>query len=233
MTQSYAWSINRSPLLTACAVVVCAFQAKAQFAKIALAIAGRLSVFDDSSCRSTLARIMEPISSNSIVSTGSSSNETENVTIVSSSAASRGMLAVFDQQHLSDATVVCGGEQQQRTIYISRAIVAAGSPYFERLFAFNAAACNDQKHGQSAVSGVISWPDHKPEVACAVLQCLYSDTCSFDRSYTDEVLNLAAQVFLNNYKFEALLSQILKASIVRWGCASISFDEKVSMLHRL
>jgi BTB/POZ domain len=178
---------------------------------------------------------MEPTSSSSssLVSTGSISNETEKITIVSSSAASRGMLAVFDEQHLSDATVACGTGQQQRTIYISRAIVTAGSPYFERLFAFNAAACNDHKHGQSAVSEVISWPDHKPEIACAVLQYLYSDTCSFDRSYTDEVLNLAAQVFLNNFKFEALLTQILKASIVRWGCASIPSDEKVSMLHRL
>jgi BTB/POZ domain len=160
------------------------------------------------------------------ISTGSSTSR-ERVTIVSSSAASHGMLAVFNQQHLPDATVVCGSGQQQRWIYTSRAIVAAGSPYFERLFAFNAAAKNAVQEATS-----ISWPDHKPEVARAVLQYLYSDTCSFERSYTDEVLNLAAQMVFNNFKFEALLTQILKASTMRWGCA-IPFDEKVSMLHRL
>jgi mbt repeat len=95
--------------------------------------------------------------------------------------------------------------------------------------------CKSQTQSKSAAPEAtsIDWPDQKPEVACAVLQYLYSDTCSFDRSHNDEVINLAAQVFLNNFKFEALLTRILKASVARWGCATMPFDEKVSMLHRL
>jgi Ni,Fe-hydrogenase III small subunit len=74
--------------------------------------------------------MQESRSSSSVDSSGSNGSEVEMVTIVSSSPASRGMLAVFNQQQLSDATIVCGKEQQQRTFCISRAIVAAGSPYF-------------------------------------------------------------------------------------------------------
>jgi BTB/POZ domain len=116
--------------------------------------------------------------------------------------------AIFGSESVSDAVVaISHGE----LIHVSTAILVARSPYFKSLIAFNSSTKAARESADHKYK--IDWTEHSSDVARELLHFLYTGQCSVLDEHVDELLDLAAQVFVQNQRFESLLSALLDSML--------------------
>jgi BTB/POZ domain len=113
--------------------------------------------------------------------------------------------ALFDCEDVSDAIVLFADGEP---VYASKAVLVARSPYFKSLISFNTKMTALKE--LAAQKCKIDWTEHNADVARELLRFLYTGQCSVHDKHVDELLDLAAQVFVQTQRFELLLSAVME-----------------------
>eukprot|EP00953_Heterococcus_sp_UTEX-ZZ885_P000893 999-Heterococcus_DN1.PRE.2 len=132
------------------------------------------------------------------------SNTTHTVNVAKDFKEAEEYRAIFDSESISDAVVSC---PHGKLIHVSTAMLVARSPYFKSLFAFNGSA--NVARDSASHKYKIDWTEHNAHVARELLRFLYTGQCAVHDEHVDELLDLAAQVFVQSERFEHLLSAVM------------------------
>jgi BTB/POZ domain len=137
------------------------------------------------------------------------------------------LAAVFDDEDISDTVVLCKGGN----VYVCKTLLVARSPYFKSLIAFNSNA-NAVKRSAD-LKYKIDWTAHSSEVARALLLYLYTGKCTVHDQRIDDLIDLAAQVFVKTQRFELLLATLMDSMLRRKNAKEQTRCEINTMLERM
>jgi BTB/POZ domain/mbt repeat len=115
--------------------------------------------------------------------------------------------AVFDVEDVSDTVVAC----RDGNVYVGKTLLAARAPYFKSLIAFNSNAGADKQSTDQKYK--IDWTAHSSEMARALLLYLYTGKCTVHDQHIDDLIDLAAQVFVKSQRFERMVAALMHSML--------------------
>jgi BTB/POZ domain len=137
------------------------------------------------------------------------------------------LAAVFDVEDASDKVVL----SRDGNVYVCKALLVARSPYFKSLMTFNSSAGAVKRSADFKYK--IDWTRHSSDVVRALLLYLYTSKCVVRDQHIDELISLAAQVFVKSQRFEHVLSTLMDSMLKMKDQQALSCPETNNMLERM